>query len=153
MRRYTSTLRAQTCTYTSSCFYHWVWRLIRFLYKLLMMHSYPTSFAPSRPHTCTAAHIRDAGMVMASPSSNSTMHLATRGLLYEHYASIFLDLCLPTGHIASLSCSPLQRVVPGKSQYLWSASRKQSRVIWGLLLHCHAVILFHFSFSIWKCFI
>lgn len=149
MQRYTSTLRAQTCTYTVSCFYHWVWRLIGFLYKLLMMHSYPTSFALCWPHTCTAAHIRGAGTMMASPSSNSTMHLATRGLLCEHYVSIFQDLC----HIASLSCSPLQRVVPGKSQNLWSASSKQSRVIWGLLLHCHAVILFHFSFSIWKCFI
>lgn len=77
------------------------------------MHSYPTSFDSCRPHTCTAAHIRDVGMMMTSPSfSKSTMHLAARGLLYQHCVSILQELCFPTGHTVSLSRSPLLRLVP-----------------------------------------
>lgn len=92
--------QAHKDTYTVSGFYHSAWRLICFLYKLLMMHSCPTSTELSRPHTCTAAHIRHVGMMMNSPSLKLSVHLATRGLQpYEHCVSIFQDLCFPVGHI------------------------------------------------------
>lgn len=93
-----------------SCFYHLDGHLICFSCKLLMMHSYPTSFDFCRPHMCTAAHIRDVWMVRASASCKASAHLATRGLRpYEHCVSIFQDLCLPTVH-GVLSCSPLLSV-------------------------------------------
>lgn len=68
-------------------------------------HSYPTSFDLRRPHTCSAAHIKEVGIIMTSTSSRSSVHLATRGLPYEHCVSIFQDLCFPMEHTVSLSCS------------------------------------------------
>lgn len=42
-----------------------------------------TSFGVCGPHTCSAAHIRDLQMMMASPSSGSTAHLLASLKIYS----------------------------------------------------------------------